>query len=448
MGFARWPNWLNPLRSRLASVLTRWARAWESRHRSRSVWIYRLAIALDSRVSARHCALANLYTDLNQWERAIASYRRATDCDRGNSEAWLKLARLLDRQHGAAAAIDSYLEAVRCDPTRQWCYDYKLWEIAEATESLSRCAGYFQDLLDRDGETMRYRARADLQLNLGEALTRSGRIAEATEVFRTATTDRLIQRDRRFLGELWNPDGDRHPDFIIIGAPKCGTTSLFYYLLQHPNILPSLRKEICFWSDALHHGLDWYLSQLPPHPQDGRWLSGESSPAYFFTPDVPELMAPRLPNVKLVALLRNPVDRVISQFHHRKRQTIEALSLDAFVDTLLNDFARAADLQTPDSTPSALNKGFYAHHLRRWLHHFDRDRLLVLQSETFFREPDRILQTVHEFLGLPHVPLDDYRAYNAGTYPEAEASVRDKLAEFFAPYNAELEALLDRRFDW
>jgi hypothetical protein len=55
---------------------------------------------------------------------------------------------------------------------------------------------------------------------------------------------------------------------------------------------------------------------------------------------------------------------------------------------------------------------------------------------------------VHQFLGLPHIALENYRPYNAGSYPAAEANVRAKLAEFFAPYNQDLETLLDRRFHW
>ncbi|TAF56878.1 MAG: sulfotransferase, partial [Oscillatoriales cyanobacterium] len=97
---------------------------------------------------------------------------------------------------------------------------------------------------------------------------------------------------------------------------------------------------------------------------------------------------------------------------------------------------------------SALTSGFYAQHLRRWFQHVDHDRLLILQAETFFAQPDSIMAEVHQFLGLPHIALETYRPYNAGSYAAAEAHVRAKLAEFFAPYNQDLETLLDRQFNW
>ncbi|MGD1902155.1 MAG: sulfotransferase domain-containing protein [Geitlerinemataceae cyanobacterium] len=434
-------NWLRPLRSRLAASLTQRAQTWERSRPLWANWCYRLAIALLP-TAARHRDYANLCVSLGLWDSAIVLYQRATDCDPDDGEAWLKLAGLLDRQHGAEFALESYLEAVRCNPTRQWFYHKKLWEVLEATEALSRLADFFQTTLDRESERMRYRDRADIQLNLGEVLTRAGQIDAASAAFRAATADRTIQHDRRFLAELHNPEGDRQPDFIIIGAPKCGTTSLFYYLLQHPNVLPSLRKEIRFWSDCPHYGLEWYLSQLPPHPKDGHWLSGESSPAYFFTAETSERIAASLPNVKLIALVRNPVDQVISRFYHAQRQGSKTRSLDAFVNDLLLDFSQNAEV------PGVLTAGFYARHLRSWVNDFDRDRLLVLQSENFFTEPDRALQRTHDFLGLPHVPLNSYRAYNAGTYPATESRVRQQLADFFAPYNRELEELLDRQFGW
>ena len=395
-------------------------------------------------ISTIGCAYGAVLMQLERWDAAIEAYTQVTRRDPNHAEARFQLAGLLAHLRGYDAAIESYLEAVRCDPTRPWCYHSPLWDVLASTNQLPRLQENLSTLLDQRGETMRYRERADIRLNLGEVLTRQGDIAAAAAVYRQAMYDRLVQYDRRFLDELWHPEGDRNPDFIILGAAKCGTTSLFYYLVQHPKVLPSLRKEVNFWSSYADYGLEWYQSQLAPHPASGRWLTGESSPSYLISTSAPERLAQALPQVKLIVLFRNPVDRVISRFYHYQRQNKEFRSIETVVDDLLLTFARDPDAPELD----ALTSGFYAHHLRRWFQHVDRDRLLILQAETFFTQPDAIMAEVHQFLGIPHFSLDSYRAYNAGSYPATESKVRAKLAEFFAPYNRDLETLLDRPFHW
>jgi len=443
---------IDTLRSRLASLLAGLAHRCRSQNFLQfSAWVYRWAIAIVptkasiSCASAIGCAYGAVLMQLERWEAALQVYTQVTTIDRDHPEAWFRIAGLLAHLEGYAAASDSYREAVRCDPTRQWFYHGLLWDVLATTEQFPRLEADLRALLDQRGATMRYRERADIRLNLGEVLTRQGEITAAAAVYRQAMYDRLVQHDRRFLNELWHPTGDRCPDFIIIGAAKCGTTSLFYYLMQHPNVLPSLRKEVNFWSSCVDYGLEWYQSQLAPHPAAGLWLAGESSPSYFTSPQAPEYLAQALPQVKLMVLFRNPVDRVISRFYyHQQRQNKEFRSLETAVDDLLFSFAH--DPEAPELT--ALTSGFYAQHLRRWWQQVDRDRLLILQAETFFTQPDRIMAEVHRFLGLPHISLDSYRPYNAGSYPAAEASVRTKLADFFAPYNRDLETLLDRQFGW
>src|SRR5687768_13237463 len=99
----------------------------------------------------------------------------------------------------------------------------------------------------------------------------------------------------------------RLPDFLIIGAQRGGTTSLYRYLTEHPEIDPAVRKEIHFFSRHHEQGLDWYRAHFPRRDESS--LVGEASPNYLVHPDVPARVAAALPRVKLIALLRNPVDR-------------------------------------------------------------------------------------------------------------------------------------------
>ena len=117
------------------------------------------------------------------------------------------------------------------------------------------------------------------------------------------------------------------PDFVIIGAQKSGTTSLDEFVYQHPAILPAAKGVHCYF--ALHYkkGEDWYRLRFPIRASQ-KFLSGEGSPIYLFYPWVPGRMKKLLPDVKLIVILRNPVDRAYSHYHHTKRKKRETLSFE------------------------------------------------------------------------------------------------------------------------
>ena len=104
----------------------------------------------------------------------------------------------------------------------------------------------------------------------------------------------------------------RKPDFVIIGAQKSGTTSLYHYIVQHPEIEPASKKEIKFFDIHYSEGEKWYLSHFPPkYPWADNRITGEGSPEYMYLPWAAERLIEFLPETKLVAILRNPVERAI-----------------------------------------------------------------------------------------------------------------------------------------
>jgi hypothetical protein len=112
------------------------------------------------------------------------------------------------------------------------------------------------------------------------------------------------------------------PNFIIIGSARSGTTSLYNYLVQHPGIAPALRKEVHFFDYNYQRGCSWYQGQFPTHPymhymqtiHRQAMITGEASPYYLFHPYVPQRVAQLLPEIKLIALLRNPIERAFSHY--------------------------------------------------------------------------------------------------------------------------------------
>ncbi len=130
------------------------------------------------------------------------------------------------------------------------------------------------------------------------------------------------------------------PDFVIIGAQKSGTTSLYDFVIRHPEIAPALKKEMHYFSINYKFGEQWYRSNFPTNlsrryftkKTGQKLLSGEASPSYLFYPTVPSRMKKVLPDVKLIVILRNPVDRAYSQYHHSRRKGRETLSFEKAIE--------------------------------------------------------------------------------------------------------------------
>ena len=111
------------------------------------------------------------------------------------------------------------------------------------------------------------------------------------------------------------------PDFIIIGSMKCGTTSLYYDICEHPCTLAAAYDEIGFFDSNFHLGINWYRSMFPRKKQiegvrrkEGTAITGEDTPFYFWNPIAAKRIKKLLPNIKLITILRNPIDRAYSQY--------------------------------------------------------------------------------------------------------------------------------------
>ena len=132
----------------------------------------------------------------------------------------------------------------------------------------------------------------------------------------------------------------RLPDFVIIGAMKSGTTSLYSFIVKHPAVAPAAKKELHYFSVQYARGELWYRSNFPTNlsrcifykKTSQRLHSGEASPLYLFYPLVPGRMKKTLPDVKLIVILRNPVDRAYSHYYHSLRSNIEPMSFEKAVE--------------------------------------------------------------------------------------------------------------------
>jgi hypothetical protein len=254
------------------------------------------------------------------------------------------------------------------------------------------------------------------------------------------------------------------PDFLIIGTQRGGTTSLYKYLVQHPNLSHALTKEIRFFDLNYHRGLPWYRSRFPSRRRSemsGRRrgaepMVGEASPDYLFHPLAPARVAHDLPEAKLIVLLRNPIDRAFSHYWHQVKRGHETLSFPEAVAAEPERLAGELDRILSDPSyvsyerhhHSYLARGIYVDQLAAWLELIPRGRFLIERSEDFFSDPAVVFKRVLAFLGLPAFDLERYRTFNAHSEDRMSPDTRLRLEEYFAPHNRRLEGLLGREMVW
>ena len=254
------------------------------------------------------------------------------------------------------------------------------------------------------------------------------------------------------------------PTFLVIGAQKAGTSSLYWYLKEHPAILCASPKEVHYFDHAHHQGSGWYVAHFPLAPRAAvarkrvgvRPVVGEVTPEYLFNPLVPERVRAFDPAMKLIAILRDPVTRAYSQYHMQIRQRREP---HTFEDALaLEASALPAELQRVLSDPSASSReahrlayvarGRYAEQLERWLEFFPREQLFVLTSDELRADPADAMSGIAHFLDIPEYRSATYTMSSVKEYPPMDPATSEHLARIFESDNRRLELLLGRALDW
>jgi hypothetical protein len=198
------------------------------------------------------------------------------------------------------------------------------------------------------------------------------------------------------------------PGFLVIGAQKSGTTSLTHYLAAHPGIYCP-EQPVYFFDRYLDRGLEWYRQQFSAAPATA--AVGDGSPNYMYFPEVPALIAGRLPGVRLVAVLRNPVDRAYSHYWHNRTRGHEPLP---FADAIAAEPERITQGQKARSRYSYVDRGNYEEQLRRVAEHVPRSRLLVVLTDDLRRDRAGTLSRIYDFVGVDpdFLPADVERPRN------------------------------------
>lgn len=245
------------------------------------------------------------------------------------------------------------------------------------------------------------------------------------------------------------------PTFVIVGAQKCGTSSLTATLRQHPQVLTSKPKELHFFDRHYDRGLDWYADQWQPKPRHLAW--GEASPSYLYNEEARLRIAESLPEAKLVVMLRDPVKRAYSHYWHTQRLGAETVDFETALDT---EQERIATGKPSDrSRYSYTDRGHYLEQLEHLAALVGRERIHVMLLEDLASDRVATLKNVFGFLGVRKAAAErieekwtnKYRVQEAPdqkakpvAYPPMRPETRERLVEHFRPHDARLAGWLGR----
>ena len=263
------------------------------------------------------------------------------------------------------------------------------------------------------------------------------------------------------------------PDFLVIGGRRCGSTSLYYGLLQHPGVMPLVlsagwlplkeHRKGTRWLDQPRRGGPWYRAHFPTDLTRRRYerragvaLTGEATPWYLAAPGAAQRAAVEAPAAKLILVVRDPVARAFSQFVEQRKRGHEpepdfALALQKETERRLNGLLGDDGVHR---SPAFANEHLsyrrqseYASCLEPWLARYPLERLLVVQAEDLYNDGPAVLGEVAGFLGLgPHEFAAEDR--NKTRSDLVDSTVATELRDYYRPHNQRLETLVGRRFNW
>jgi hypothetical protein len=246
------------------------------------------------------------------------------------------------------------------------------------------------------------------------------------------------------------------PTFLVIGAQKAGTTSLHSYLARHPDVLTAAKKEVEYFSRHYAQGEKWFLAHFPLRLWRGRRAVGEASATTLFHPLAHRWVHAFDPQMKLIVVVRDPVDRAYSHYQMEFRWGREKLSFEEALEREARELGPeleriAADPLTTSPlllTCSYVARGRYMEQIERWLEVFPREQLFVVTSEELLADPAGVVARISAFLGIRAWRDESYPLRGVREYAPIDPVTRERLAREFEEDNRRLAVFLGRELDW
>ena len=255
----------------------------------------------------------------------------------------------------------------------------------------------------------------------------------------------------------------RLPNVLIAGFGKCGTRALLSLLAYHPEVVQVGPEPHFFDRDENYRkGLSWYKSLFPPRLPTQ--IGIEKSPSYFASEAAPKRIRAMNASIRIIGVVCEPVQRVISRF----TQTISHRESDVTHDSL-DRIVVNQDTGTIKMNATTIQEGLYYKHVQRWLAEFSLDQMFFVDGGQLIVDPVSELNRVEAFLGLPHyfnssaIVYDKEKGFHCPVvrgdvkcldeskgrkHPDVDPLLKQKLADFYEPYNNLFMDMVGRRFKW
>jgi hypothetical protein len=253
------------------------------------------------------------------------------------------------------------------------------------------------------------------------------------------------------------------PDFFIGGIQKGGTTSFYYALVQHPQIIPAKNKELFYYSITPHYkkGNNYYrqffatnfYKKLRESRISKRTLSLDATTNTFDSKEAASRILKDNPKAKIVFVLRNPTERAFSHYKMAVKNNWDFADFEKALELEEKRIEEGAKLSHPEHNYAYQrlgyrSRGIYVEQMKHWFKVFPKENILILSSEEFFADPRKEFNKLTDFLEIDRCDKIEFEKLNVGTEKKMEAETKKKLDEFYKPYNEELFSFLGRRFNW
>jgi hypothetical protein len=272
-------------------------------------------------------------------------------------------------------------------------------------------------------------------------------------------TSRVWRTVRKLPSNGWRVATHRFrelPSLVIVGAQKAGTTQLYEGLIRHPSCFGGAQKELNYFGNSRRRPLSWYRSRFPLTKVVRRTagLCVEASPSYLPSINALHQMREVLPDVKIVAILRDPVSRAFSHYQHSKSRRRDSRSFAAAMREIIEQGTRPPALRESLAVDANagldyVSRGYYALQVEALWRLFPREQTLILDSADLFDDTSAVCQRVFEFVGLDRCDVNMKKVYNRGYYREAiDPSIAAELRDHYRPYDQLLAELTGQSFRW
>ncbi|HXU25926.1 MAG TPA: sulfotransferase [Bacteroidia bacterium] len=248
------------------------------------------------------------------------------------------------------------------------------------------------------------------------------------------------------------------PNFIIIGAQKAGTTSLFSILKQHSYLMGADKKEIHFFdrddSDVAKL-YNQYHQHFPLPNKLKNKLTFEATPSYLYHPEAAKRIKLYNPDIKLIIILRNPAERALSawsMYHYRAeghKKYAYLLDKRSFTNAIEDELKIIEHVNWYTDKYSYIRRGIYYEQINEYFNNFSRDQILIIEHRELKNEHDTTIKKICDFLTIPYQPLkQQHLLQNIKKNENEYRNEIDKLNEFYKPHNKLLFNLIKKEYNW